>query len=153
MAQGYLEAGVSIGETLAEARRQAGHHRVEHAVDVHPQLQDRRDSGPCDADDDDALRAGQLTGGGRVSVVVSDAQDAGVVALADAPPPGPDRAYQLWVLDGITPVSVGLLPAGVSRATELIRGVRGRGGFAVSLEPASGSPKPTTTPLVAVPFV
>ena len=102
---------------------------------------------------DAALRAGQLTGGGRVTVVVSDTEDAGVVVLADAPPPGPGRAYQLWVLDGVRPVSVGLLPAGRSQATELIEGVRGRGGFAVSLEPASGSPQPTTTPLVGIPFV
>ena len=102
---------------------------------------------------DAALRSGQLTGGGRVTVVVSDAQDAGVVLLADAPPPGPDRAYQLWVVAGIKPVSVGLLPAGRSQATTLIRGVRGRAAFAVSLEPAGGSPQPTTTPLVGIPFV
>ena len=52
---------------------------------------------------DAALRAGDLTGGGRVTVVVSDTEDAGVVVLADAPAPGPDRAYQLWMLDGVTP--------------------------------------------------
>ncbi|HEX8518639.1 MAG TPA: anti-sigma factor [Pseudonocardia sp.] len=102
---------------------------------------------------DAALRAGQLTGGGRVTVVVSDAQDAGVVVLADAPPPGPDRAYQLWVVDDMTPVSVGLLPAGRSQATTLIQGVRGRAAFAVSVEPATGSPQPTTTPLVGIPLV
>ncbi|MDT7581032.1 MAG: hypothetical protein QOK35_2296 [Pseudonocardiales bacterium] len=102
---------------------------------------------------DAALRAGELTGGGRVTVVVSDTEDAGVVVLADAPAPGPDRAYQLWVLDGITPISVGLLPAGQSQATELIEGVRGRGAFAVSLEPAGGSPAPSTTPLVGIPLV
>jgi anti-sigma-K factor RskA len=102
---------------------------------------------------DAALRGGELTGGGRVTVVVSDTEDAGVVVLADAPAPGPDRAYQLWVLDGITPISVGLLPAGQAQATELIEGVRGRGAFAVSLEPAGGSPAPSTTPLVGIPLV
>ena len=76
-----------------------------------------------------------------------------VVVLADAPAPGPDRAYQLWVLDGITPISVGLLPAGQAQATELIEGVRGREAFAVSLEPAGGSPAPSTTPLVGIPLV
>jgi anti-sigma-K factor RskA len=101
---------------------------------------------------DAALRAGDLTGGGRVTVVVSDAEDAGVVVLADAPPPGPDRAYQLWVVDDVRPISVGLLPAGSAQATELIQGVRGRSAFAVSLEPAGGSPQPSTTPLVAIPF-
>jgi anti-sigma-K factor RskA len=101
---------------------------------------------------DAALRAGDLSGGGRVTVVVSDTEDAGVVVLADAPPPGPDRAYQLWVVDDSRPISVGLLPAGQAQATELIQGVRGRAAFAVSLEPAGGSPQPSTTPLVAIPF-
>lgn len=102
---------------------------------------------------DAALRAGELTGGGRVTVVVSDSQDAGVVVLAGAPMPGPDRAYQLWVVDGVRPISVGLLPAGQSQATQLIEGVRGRGLFAVSLEPAGGSLQPSTTPLVGIPLV
>ena len=104
---------------------------------------------------DAALRAGELTGGGRVTVVVSDTEDAGVVVLADAPPPGPDRAYQLWVVpvNSVTPISVGLLPAGRSESTELIEGVRGRAAFAVSLEPAGGSPAPSTTPLVGIPLV
>jgi anti-sigma-K factor RskA len=102
---------------------------------------------------DAALRAGELTGGGRVTLVVSDTEDAGVVVLAGAPAPGPDRAYQLWVLDDVTPISVGLLPAGRSESTELIEGVRGRAAFAVSLEPAGGSPAPSTTPLVGIPLV
>jgi len=104
---------------------------------------------------DAALHAGELAGGGRVSVVVSDSEDAGVVVLADAPPPGPDRAYQLWVVPAgsVTPVSVGVLGAGVSQATQLIEGVRGRAAFAVSLEPAGGSPQPSTTPLVGISLV
>lgn len=101
---------------------------------------------------DAALRAGALTGGGRVSVVVSDTVNAGVVVLADAPPPGPDRAYQLWLVNDTTPISVGILPAGQSQATALIEGVRGRVAFAVSLEPAGGSPAPSTTPLVGIPL-
>jgi anti-sigma-K factor RskA len=101
---------------------------------------------------DAALRAGDLTGGGRVTLVVSNSVNAGVVVLADAPPPGPSRAYQLWVLNDVTPISVGLLPAGQSDATTLIEGVRGRAAFAVSLEPAGGSPAPSTTPLVGIPL-
>lgn len=99
---------------------------------------------------DASLRTGTLTGGGRVSVVVSDSADAAVVVLADAPSPGPRRAYQLWTVRGQTPVSVGLLAPGQSAATELVDGVRGRDAFAVSLEPAGGSPAPTTTPLVGI---
>jgi anti-sigma-K factor RskA len=104
---------------------------------------------------DAALRAGELAGGGRVSVVASDARDAGVVILTGAPPPGPDRVYQLWLVPegSTTPVSVGLLPAGQPSALELIQGVRDGALFAVTLEPAGGSPVPSTTPLVGIPLV
>jgi anti-sigma-K factor RskA len=102
---------------------------------------------------DAALRSDELTGGGRVTVVTSAQQDAGVVVLADAPPPGPDRAYQLWVAQDRVPYSVGLLAAGQAESTELIEGVRGRQVFEVSLEPAAGSRAPTTTPLVVIPLV
>jgi anti-sigma-K factor RskA len=99
---------------------------------------------------DASLRASDMAGGGRVTLVVSDSVNAGVVVLADAPPPGSARAYQLWVLNAATPTSVGLLAPGQSQATTLIEGVRGRDAFAVSLEPAGGSPQPTTTPLVGI---
>ena len=104
---------------------------------------------------DAALHAGDLSSGGRVSVVVSETEDAGVVVLAGAPAPGPDQAYQLWLVpDGsVTPVSAGVLPAGQADATQLIEGVRGRTAFAISLEPAGGSPAPSTTPLVGVSLV
>jgi anti-sigma-K factor RskA len=97
-----------------------------------------------------------MAGGGRVTVVVSEAQDAGVVVLSDAPPPGPARAYQLWVVDDSTgrprPISVGVLAEGQTQATDLIEGVRGRGAFAVTLEPAGGSRLPSSTPLVGIPL-
>ena len=104
---------------------------------------------------DAALHAGALTGGGRVTVVVSDTENAGVVVLADAPLPGPDRAYQLWLVPAgsVTPDSAGVLPAGQGDATQLIEGVRGDAAFAVSLEPAGGSPAPSTTPLVGISLV
>jgi anti-sigma-K factor RskA len=104
---------------------------------------------------DASLRSGRLPGGGRISVVVSDATDTGVVFLLDAPPPGPDHVYQLWLVPAgsVTPVSAGLLPVGQAQATQLIEGVRGRVMFAVSLEPAGGSPQPSTPPLVGIPLV
>lgn len=102
---------------------------------------------------DASLRTDELTGGGRVTIVTSAEQDAGVVVLADAPPPGSDRSYQLWVAEETTPISVGVLAAGQAAATELIEGVRGREAFEVSLEPAGGSPAPTLPVLVKIPLV
>jgi anti-sigma-K factor RskA len=147
-AVGVLGAGTAV-TTYAVQEQRLGAERVAAAAAQQRTERIRAVLAAPDA----ALRAGALTGGGRVTVVVSDAEDAGVVVLADAPPPGPDRAYQLWVLDGVRPISVGLLPTGQSQATELIEGVRGRDAFAVSLEPAGGSPEPSTTPLVGIPLV
>lgn len=145
---GVLGVGAAAS-TYAVQEQRLGDQRV--AVAAAQQRADRIQA--VLAAPDAALFADDLTGGGRVTVVVSDSVDAGVVVLADAPEPGPDRAYQLWVVDGVTPVSVGLLAPGQARSTELIEGVRGRDAFAVSLEPAGGSPAPSTTPLVGIPLV
>ena len=104
---------------------------------------------------DATLRAGDLVGGGRVTVVVSEVENGGVVILNGAPPPGPDQVYQLWLVpEGSgTPVSAGMLSPGQAAAIEVIQGVRGRTAFAVSLEPAGGSPVPSTTPLVGIPLL
>lgn len=104
---------------------------------------------------DAALRTADLSGGGRVSVVVSDAKDTGIVFVVDAPPPGPGRVYQLWLVPegSVTPMSAGLLPLGQAQTTQLIEGVRGRAMLAVSLEPAGGSSAPSTPPLVGIPLV
>jgi anti-sigma-K factor RskA len=142
---GVLGAGTAA-TTYAVQEQRIG---VERAATAAAQQQSARIQQVLAAPDA-ALRAGDLTGGGRVTVVVSDSVNAGVVVLADAPPPGPTRAYQLWVLNDVTPTSVGLLAAGQSEATTLIEGVRGRDAFAVSLEPAGGSRTPSTTPLVGI---
>ena len=104
---------------------------------------------------DAALRAGDLSGGGRVTVVVSEDKNSGVVFVVGAPPPGPDRVYQLWLVPegSVTPESAGLLPVGQAQTTQLIEGVRGQVMFAVSLEPAGGSLQPSTTPLVGISLV
>jgi anti-sigma-K factor RskA len=104
---------------------------------------------------DAALQAGDLAGGGRVTVVTSDLENNGVVILNDAPPPGADHVYQFWLVpdDGGSPVSAGLLRAGQTGAIELIEGVRAGRLFAISVEPLGGSPAPSTNPIVSIPLV
>lgn len=51
------------------------------------------------------------------------------------------RTYQLWKIEGKTPVSLGVFRQGV--LTDAAPGTT----IAVSIEPAGGSPQPTTTPL------
>jgi anti-sigma-K factor RskA len=88
------------------------------------------------------------TGDGRVSLVSSASLNEAVAVLTDLPAPGARHAYQLWLIRGRTPQSVGVLPTGHTEATELISGVRGAQAFGVSREPAGGSGSPTL-PLVA----
>jgi anti-sigma-K factor RskA len=93
---------------------------------------------------DARLRAETAIVGGRVTIVVSDSLDMGVAVLSGLPAPGPDKAYQLWTIEGgKPPIDRGLLPAGASSATKLVAGVRTAVEFAVSLEPASGSAVPS----------
>jgi anti-sigma-K factor RskA len=96
----------------------------------------------------DAQMHSVAAGDGRVTMVTAASLNDAVAVLADLPSPGTGDAYQLWVIRGQTPRSVGVLPAGRTNATELFSGVRGAQAFGVSREPAGGSPTPTL-PLVA----
>jgi anti-sigma-K factor RskA len=99
---------------------------------------------------DARLRTGTLSSGGRVTMVLSDSRDEGVVVLADAPAPGPDKAYQLWAIDASGPDSMGVVDPGAADAAQLVTGVRGMQALGVTVEPATGSKTPTTTVLVAM---
>lgn len=77
----------------------------------------------------------------------------GVISMVNLPAPAPGRSYQLWVLDpgAQAPVSAGLLhPEAGSGTFEVPAVTTGSPGFAVTLEPAQGSPEPTSAILFAV---
>ncbi|MFI5832623.1 anti-sigma factor domain-containing protein [Micromonospora sp. NPDC051300] len=98
---------------------------------------------------DAVVRTGAAPAGGRVTVVASASRDEGVALVDGLAAPAPGRAYQLWLIQGGTATSAGLLPAGQGGGTKLLSGVRGKGLFGVTEEPAGGSAQPTMTPLVA----
>ncbi|MDQ7907142.1 anti-sigma factor [Phytohabitans sp. ZYX-F-186] len=98
---------------------------------------------------DARLRTGAVTGGGQITMVLSESRDEGVVMLSGARPPGADRAYQLWSIAGGAANSRGVLPAGEGGATKLVEDIRGMENLGVTIEPASGSQKPTV-PVVAL---
>jgi anti-sigma-K factor RskA len=101
---------------------------------------------------DVTLKTGQVSGGGRLTVVTSPSRDAAVITLADATSIGDDRAYQLWFLRDGRPLSAGVLPAGKGDATRYVTGLRGMQTLALTLEPAGGSPIPTPPILGQVPL-
>jgi len=68
------------------------------------------------------------------------------------PPPAPGMTYQLWVVRGSTPVSLGTFSPGADGHGELtVEAVLGTGEtLAVTVEPAGGSPAPTSQPFLAI---
>ena len=99
-----------------------------------------------------AARPGSLSGSltsaeGNLDLkVVVDADGEMYVVPTRLPPLDDDHAYQLWALDSGTPVSLGVLRGPASMT--LPEGEHPTQ-IAISMEPASGSAQPTTTPLAA----
>ena len=73
---------------------------------------------------------------------------AAVVILDDVPAPGAGRVYQVWALTGDKPASIGVV-AGNGRIVRLLDWMGRAEGYAVTIEPAGGSPVPTSNPVLA----
>lgn len=85
--------------------------------------------------------------GRAATLVVSRAQDAALFVAADLPDPGEGREYQLWLLDGETPLPDVHFAGGETRIW-LTGDLAQAGGVAMTVEPAGGSTIPTL-PLLA----
>ncbi|MEE1752454.1 anti-sigma factor [Streptomyces sp. SP18CS02] len=95
--------------------------------------------------------SGAVKGEARATVVVSRSENSAVFLASGLPPLPEDRTYQLWFDEGGTMRPAGLIDhdGGV-----LMEGdVDGASGMGVTVEPAGGSPRPTTAPvaLMALP--
>jgi len=89
------------------------------------------------------------TGGGAATVVHAGTR---AVVLADLPAVS-DRQYQLWLVEGQTLRSAGLLPAPTDgRATFYVPDTGGASGLGISVEPVGGSQQPTTDPILLAPI-
>jgi anti-sigma-K factor RskA len=123
---------------------------------VSTQLGDNRSDAPTSqvlAANDVRTSTAEVTGGGTATVKWSRTANAAVVTFDGLASPGPDRVFELWLIEGESaPRSVGLVPPDAANpdAPTLITGLGQAGTFAVSVEPDGGSPAPTTTPIAAV---
>jgi len=98
---------------------------------------------------EDAQFSRQLAdGGGEVSMVSSLELDQAVVILSGLQQIALDQAYQLWLVTGDQPVSVGVIEAGHNSAMQLVTDLAGADILGVTTEPAGGSQVPTT-PMLA----
>ncbi|MFF3850607.1 anti-sigma factor domain-containing protein [Streptomyces sp. NPDC002328] len=97
---------------------------------------------------DATITTGDLTHGGTASVVASRARGRAAFVATGLPPLTGDRVYQLWYAGsgGFRPA--GLLPSAGGRQTRVLDGpLAGATAVGITVEPAGGSPQPTTAPL------
>ncbi|MEV8505739.1 anti-sigma factor [Actinoplanes sp. NPDC051475] len=117
--------------------------RDSNAVAAAAQLREARTQAVLSAADL-VVRTGPMNGGGRVTVASSAMQRASVVTIRSAHAPAADQAFQMWTIRGTaSPVSPGVMAPGEQSGVAVLDGVPGNDVFAVSLEPAGGSPAPT----------
>jgi len=91
---------------------------------------------------------------GKSQVVVSADCNAATFSVWNLDPLQPNSAYQLWVMQGTTGArSVGLLHTDANgNYPQMTAEIKpGDTDMGISIEPAAGSPAPTTTPIVVVP--
>lgn len=100
---------------------------------------------------DAALAAGDLPGGARGTVVVSRAEDRAVFLATGMDPAPGGRVYQLWFERGGEMRPAGLMSGGTANEAVLLEGrVADATGMGITLEPAGGSPEPTSDPLAVM---
>ncbi|MEU9716821.1 anti-sigma factor [Streptomyces sp. NPDC047976] len=89
---------------------------------------------------------GRAANGALTTVVASDRRNKAVFTAGNLPAPGAGKTYQLWLAHGST-----MRPAGFidHDGTVVLSGnPADAGAVGLTLEPAGGSPQPTTAPLL-----
>ncbi|TMQ91982.1 anti-sigma factor [Actinomadura soli] len=130
-----LVTAVSVTEAVRERQR------VERAEDA------SRDVASVLSAPDARSATGGARGGGTVTIVASASRGRVVVASSGLEALPSSRAYQLWLIDADGARSAGLLPA--DRSRPVVAGTwRPTDRVGVTIEPAGGSARPTTEPLV-----
>jgi len=101
----------------------------------------------------DAVRVTEpVAGGGKLTLVRSASLKRAVLVGSDVPPPKPGTTYQMWLQQpGQGMVSAGLMPD-AEQPTVLTGDAATAQAAAVSVEPETGSPQPTTQPIALFPL-
>ncbi|MCH0563012.1 MULTISPECIES: anti-sigma factor domain-containing protein [unclassified Streptomyces] len=102
---------------------------------------------------DARAQAATLDGGATGTVVVSRSRDEAVFVVAGMEHPPGGKVYELWFDDGGTMRPAGLMDPSRTDQAVLLRGaVDGASGMGVTLEPAGGSARPSSEPIVRLAF-
>lgn len=135
-----LVVSVALGATLAHVRGQLDQANAGNA----------RITAVLSAPDATAVpvHAGAISG----TVVVSRERGEIVFTAAGMPALHGAQVYQLWFMGGGLPRSAGLLGSADPGRPVLAAGLGGANQVGVTVEPAGGSPEPTTAPVMVVPL-
>ncbi len=95
---------------------------------------------------DARIQTGGTSVGGTVTAVVSASHREAVVTTAGLPALSGNRVYQLWVITQAGARSAGLLPGATTSV--LADGVSSGAKLGITVEPAGGTTRPTTTPII-----
>ncbi|HET6672347.1 MAG TPA: anti-sigma factor [Agromyces sp.] len=93
----------------------------------------------------------EAEGGGEVTLVSSASKGQSVVVAEGLPDLGDDQTYELWYIDDAGAESAGTFNASGGETWRILDGSFTPGvAVGVTVEPAGGSPQPTTEPIVVI---
>lgn len=90
--------------------------------------------------------------GGTGMAVYAPSQHKVLFLAGGLPPLSSDWSYQLWMVAGDGPHSVGVLPTGDKLPPMVMEALAGTEKLALTVEPHGGSKGPTTAPVVVLPL-
>jgi anti-sigma-K factor RskA len=91
---------------------------------------------------------------GTATVMFSRDRNAAVLVMNNVPPPSPGTVYQMWLIDANGPTSAGTMDAAaVSPSTkDTLTNIGTSTELAFTVEPGTGSPRPTSPILAELPL-
>ena len=98
---------------------------------------------------DVSVQTARTSAGGVVTLIVTSSQQDAVLTAARLPSLPDGRVYQVWVIGPAGARSAGLL----SGTALVLTGVRAGERVGVTVEPAGGTSRPTSTPIVLMPVL
>lgn len=101
------------------------------------------------AADDAQSKTQDLKDGARVSLAYSASEGLMAVTTTGLPVLPSDKGYELWLISATGPVSAGMVDGTQADGMVMVSGsMEGVTHFGITVEPAAGSPKPTTDPIL-----
>lgn len=98
--------------------------------------------------------SGAIPAGGTATVVFSRDRNAGVLVMNDVPPPSPGTVYQMWLVSDAGATSAGTMDAAAvaPSTTAVLADLGDSTKLAFTVEPGSGSTKPTGALIAELPL-